>query len=49
MTAGNRPFNLWAQGCAHVFHDKTCGRESLAGALRHSERGGDGSGVRQGP
>ncbi|MDE0718382.1 MAG: metallophosphoesterase [Rhodospirillaceae bacterium] len=37
---GDRPFQLWAQGCAHVFHDKTCGRESLGDALRQSERGG---------
>ncbi len=42
MTAGGRRFHLWANGCAHVIHDKSKGRESLADALRQSERGDAG-------
>ncbi|MDD9994060.1 MAG: metallophosphoesterase, partial [Rhodospirillales bacterium] len=43
-STGARLFNLWANGCAHVIHDKSYGRESLADALRQSERG-DGRGA----
>ena len=38
-------FNLWATGCAHVGTDlRISGRESLAEAIRQSERGGDEGG-----
>jgi hypothetical protein len=33
-------FRLWTMGCAHVGSDRRQGRESLAGAIRQSERGG---------
>ena len=37
-------FRLWTMGCSHVGTDKRQGRESLAEAIRHSERGaGDGA------
>lgn len=34
-------FNLWVGGCSHVHTDIQHGRESLAEAIRHSEKGGD--------
>ena len=37
-------FRLWAHGCSHVDKDISFGRESLADAIRHSERGGDEGG-----
>ena len=39
-----KEFNLWAMGCSHVGTDvRVSGRESLADALRQSERsGGEG-------
>lgn len=39
-----RHFRLWAHGCSHVGTDLRFGRESLAGAIRHSEQGGDEGG-----
>src|SRR5690349_994100 len=45
MTKARPPvFRLWASGCSHVGTDKRFGRESLAEAIRHSERGGDEGG-----
>ena len=38
------PLRVWAQGCAHVSHDKTKGRDSLGDALRQSESGGEEGG-----
>ena len=36
------PFHLWATGCPHVGTDKNGnGRESLADAIRDSERGNE--------
>jgi len=37
-------FRLWVTGCAHVGTDKRHGRESLADAIRQSERGGEEGG-----
>ena len=38
-------FRLWATGCPHVGTDmRRAGRESLAGAIRHSEQGGEDGG-----
>lgn len=45
-TAAAPPFIVWAFGDAHVGTDKRAGRESLADALRQSEKGG---GPRGGP
>ena len=40
-----KPFRLWATGCAHVHTDRNeGGRESLAGAIRQSESGGEEGG-----
>ncbi|HOT37749.1 MAG TPA: hypothetical protein PLT86_13895 [Candidatus Latescibacteria bacterium] len=39
-----RQFNVWVFGDAHVGNDIRFGRESLADALRHSERGGEKGG-----
>ena len=40
-----RQFRLWATGCSHVGTDlRVSGRESLAEAIRQSERGGDQGG-----
>ncbi|HNZ38541.1 MAG TPA: metallophosphoesterase, partial [Candidatus Latescibacteria bacterium] len=39
-----RQFNVWVFGDAHVGNDVRFGRESLADALRHSERGGEKGG-----
>ena len=41
----NQQFCLWAMGCSHVHTDmRRSGRESLAEAIRQSERGGDKGG-----
>ena len=37
-------FRLWVGGCAHLSTDLRIGRESLADAIRDSERGGDEGG-----
>ena len=40
-----RTFSIWASGCCHVGTDlRRTGRESLADAIRHSEKGGDEGG-----
>ena len=40
--AGRTVFRVWVTGCAHVGTDRRHGRESLAEAIRHSERDGPG-------
>jgi len=44
QAGGPRKFVVWAAGDAHVGTDLRFGRESLAGALRQSESGGDEGG-----
>lgn len=44
MTGKDKPLRLWAFGDAHVGTDKTHGRDSLAEAIIHSERGGPDGG-----